>query len=73
MGKVALAAPRRATAVFGLCLALGLHLPAAEQPLKEQDVRWLNRVTYGLDSATLARYRAPNPHRPTPIPRRRHR
>src|SRR5260370_38325736 len=27
------------------------------QPLAQSDLRWLNRVTFGLDSATVARYR----------------
>src|SRR5260370_7494874 len=28
------------------------------QPLAQSDLRWLNRVTFGLDSAMVARYRA---------------
>ena len=31
---------------------------AADKPLLDEDVRWLNRVTYGVDSATIAQYRA---------------
>jgi uncharacterized protein (DUF1800 family) len=30
---------------------------AGERPLTEEDVRWLNRITYGIDSATVAQYR----------------
>lgn len=30
---------------------------AADKPLLEEDLRWLNRVTYGIDSATIAQYR----------------
>jgi uncharacterized protein (DUF1800 family) len=37
------------SAVLGLC---------AERPLQPDDVRWINRLTYGLDSTTLAQYRA---------------
>jgi hypothetical protein len=45
-----------------LCLLAGLFavsLPAAaaNRPLTEEDVRWLNRVTYGIDGATVAQYR----------------
>ena len=47
----------RALAGVLLCLGCGL-LPAADSPLAPADARWLDRVTYGLDSATLARYRA---------------
>lgn len=47
----------RALAGVLLCLGCGL-LPAADSPLAPADARWLGRVTYGLDSATLARYRA---------------
>ena len=30
---------------------------SVSQPVAESDLRWLNRVTFGLDSATVARYR----------------
>jgi uncharacterized protein (DUF1800 family) len=32
--------------------------PAALLPLSRADLRWLGRVTFGIDSATLSRYRA---------------
>lgn len=35
--------------VLGLC---------AERPVQADDVHWINRLTYGLDSTTLAQYRA---------------
>jgi uncharacterized protein (DUF1800 family) len=38
-------------AVFGIC-----H--AADDPVTQNDVKWLNRVTYGVDSMTLAQYRS---------------
>ncbi len=53
----------------GLCLLLvacatGSSRPTATSPsasgpppLTESDLRWLNRVTFGVDSATVARYR----------------
>lgn len=45
--------------VFGaLVLCFGQACLAADRPVAEQDIRWLNRVTYGLDSLTLAQYRA---------------
>jgi len=28
------------------------------QPLTEEDVHWLNRITYGIDGPTVARYQA---------------
>jgi uncharacterized protein (DUF1800 family) len=31
---------------------------AADKPLSSADVRWLDRVTYGVDSATITQYRA---------------
>jgi len=31
--------------------------PAAPAPLSRGDLRWLSRVTFGIDSATVARYR----------------
>jgi uncharacterized protein (DUF1800 family) len=31
--------------------------PPSPPPLTQGDLRWLNRVTFGLDSATVARYR----------------
>lgn len=37
--------------------AATLSPPAPRAPLAEADLRWLNRVTLGLDTATVARYR----------------
>ena len=31
---------------------------SAAKPLTEEDVRWLNRLTYGIDGPTVARYQA---------------
>lgn len=47
-----------AMAAFG-CL-FSRHASAAEAAprLTPEDVRWLNRITYGLDGATVERYRA---------------
>jgi uncharacterized protein (DUF1800 family) len=47
-----------ALAVLG-CLASGHGFAAdALTRLSTEDVRWLNRITYGLDGATVERYRA---------------
>jgi uncharacterized protein (DUF1800 family) len=52
--------------LLALCVLLtacaaGVDHPAAPAPITRQltgdDVRWLNRVTFGVDSAALARYR----------------
>lgn len=51
----------RLPGLFALCVVLLLPAQAAraaDRPLNEDDIRWLNRLTYGLDSATLAQYRA---------------
>jgi uncharacterized protein (DUF1800 family) len=40
----------------GGCLMLAGHVEAAT-PLKHDDVLWLERITYGLNSATLEQYR----------------
>ncbi|HSY29032.1 MAG TPA: DUF1800 domain-containing protein [Burkholderiaceae bacterium] len=40
---------------FALCGAW-LSADAATKPLSEEDVRWLNRITYGIDGATVAQY-----------------
>jgi uncharacterized protein (DUF1800 family) len=53
--------PMRATLAAALCLALAGHAVAAHdaspRPLTQQDLRWLNRVTFGVDTAIVARYR----------------
>ncbi|QWT20834.1 DUF1800 domain-containing protein [Bacillus sp. NP157] len=38
--------------------ALPAGVSAADAPLSKDDVAWLNRVTFGVDSATIAAYRA---------------
>ncbi|MFZ3127204.1 MAG: hypothetical protein WA136_04225, partial [Rhodoferax sp.] len=45
-------------AILGILLACfaGVGL-CAERPVQPDDVRWINRLTYGLDSTTLAQYR----------------
>ncbi len=45
--------------ISGLLLVCGLAAAQAraELPLAPEDLRWLNRVTYGIDSATVAAYR----------------
>ena len=43
------------------CAALqvpALAAPNKAQPLTEEDVHWLNRITYGIDGPTVARYQA---------------
>ena len=42
------------TLLAGLCLLAGNAAPAAAP--SPDEVRWLNRITYGIDTATLARY-----------------
>ncbi len=41
----------------GLLWGLGV-VQAAQAPVNTNDEQWLNRITYGLDSVTLAHYRA---------------
>ncbi len=44
---------------LGWCLLVGLNIGhAAQPPVTANDEQWLNRVTYGIDSVTLAQYRA---------------
>lgn len=47
--------------ILSRCLACllssSLAWAGAERALGADDVRWLNRITYGIDSATVARYR----------------
>lgn len=45
--------------LFGMlaCSALST-VQAADKPLSEEDLRWINRVTYGADSSTMKQYRA---------------
>ena len=38
--------------------SVSLTAHAADKPLHDEDVRWLNRLTYGIDSTTVAQYRA---------------
>ncbi|MDR3672123.1 MAG: DUF1800 domain-containing protein [Holophaga sp.] len=50
---------RRLGPWLGALLALGCILGrAAEPPLSGPEVRWLNRITYGIDARTVARYQA---------------
>ena len=55
--------PRRTSKVFGLLLlAAPLVCPlalkaAGTAPLSADDIAWLRRDTFGLDSATIERYR----------------
>jgi len=44
-------------ALSGLCLSAGAA-GAAAKPLTQEDVHWLNRITYGIDGATVAEYQA---------------
>ena len=44
-------------AVASLLLCIGHVVLAADRPLTDEDIHWINRVTYGLDSTTLAQYR----------------
>jgi len=56
---------RARAAVLALCLLLpscatgtaSSGRPAAPSPLTREDLRWLNRVTFGVDATTVARYR----------------
>jgi uncharacterized protein (DUF1800 family) len=41
--------------VFAMCLCCAPAL-AANKPLSQEDLRWLNRITYGIDGATVAEY-----------------
>ena len=45
--------------VIGVLVAVAAGVPAASGPatLTRADLRWLARVTFGIDSATVARYR----------------
>jgi uncharacterized protein (DUF1800 family) len=38
--------------------ATSIAADAATRPLTEEDVRWLNRITYGIDGATVSQYQA---------------
>src|SRR5713226_7296444 len=56
---------RARTVLFVVCLVLaGLvgipaaSTPAVPAPLTRADRRWLGRVTFGIDTASVARYRA---------------
>ncbi|MHB1056431.1 MAG: DUF1800 domain-containing protein [Rhodanobacter sp.] len=40
-----------------LCFAASAQAPSADQPLNPADVRWLQRASFGIDSAILASYR----------------
>jgi uncharacterized protein (DUF1800 family) len=41
-----------------LVVCFGQACSAAGRPVSDQDIRFLNRITYGVDSVTLAQYRA---------------
>ena len=47
-----------ALALAGLVGAPAASTPAASVPLSRGDLRWLARVTFGIDTTTVARYRA---------------
>jgi len=47
----------RAFAVAVLLAIVALPAAARDEPLSKEDVAWLDRVTFGVDSATVARYR----------------
>ncbi|MET0256081.1 MAG: DUF1800 domain-containing protein [Luteibacter sp.] len=47
----------RSLAVAALLALVVLPAAARDEPLSREDVAWLDRVTFGVDSATLARYR----------------
>ncbi|HXA47716.1 MAG TPA: DUF1800 family protein, partial [Burkholderiaceae bacterium] len=38
-----------------LCVS-GIPASAAGKPLTQEDIHWLNRITYGIDGATVAQY-----------------
>ncbi len=43
--------------LLGVLACAPAFAAGARAPLTAEDVRWLNRITYGIDSATLERYR----------------
>ena len=47
----------RAFAAAFLLALVALPAAARDAPLSKEDVAWLDRVTFGVDSATVARYR----------------
>ena len=47
----------RAFAAAFLLALVALPAAARDVPLSKEDVAWLDRVTFGVDSATVARYR----------------
>ena len=47
---------RLAFALFLSCAVVNLQTQAAGKPLSEEDVRWINRVTYGIDGPTVENY-----------------
>jgi len=47
----------RSLAIATLLALTALPAAARDAPLSKDDVAWLNRVTFGVDSATVARYR----------------
>ena len=55
--KNALVRPCSPWMVTGLLLTLSLPAVAKDRDLSREDAAWLNRVTYGLTSATVAEYR----------------
>src|SRR5471030_929802 len=44
--------------LVGLVGVPAASIPAVPAPLTRGDLRWLGRVTFGIDTATVARYRA---------------
>lgn len=51
--------PTRSPLLFCLCLLFAAHSAhSAESALGQNDVQWINRITYGIDSIALAQYRA---------------
>jgi uncharacterized protein (DUF1800 family) len=49
--------PRLFLSILCMTLAAAIGAPAAPAALTRGDLRWLARVTFGIDSATVARYK----------------
>ena len=44
------------TAALGVALVAGARATSAPPALRRADVRWLSRVTFGIDAATVSRF-----------------
>jgi uncharacterized protein (DUF1800 family) len=44
--------------ILAVLCTLSALATAADRDLTQEDVRWLNRITYGIDGATVAQYRS---------------